>query len=603
MITSFRSLVVGVGIATLGIAAGFAQTQSLPQVKAPSLVEEGIATKLTSDQMKELLPWATNSRAQLINLLNKVKNDSPERAVPTLIKNIEQIVAASSPSNNELLMRYALNRALKIVDLMEAQYSRDALLNIEMRARVLRRSAEMAVKYSDYDTKYVQGGSLEPAKVPYVEFGLEYAQLLMGLNASVVNVRVQFTLGKLGIGFLQWDLYRKAETQVEHSAAIWTLYNELERLEKLPVNLSDNELRELVKGINLAYQTSLDRLSGKALDILKRNNSKISEIIWKNPFRTPNDERGQNWAIGPDGMRVLLSDFRFLDGTSNPSGLQLTGKVPDKDIEKAVFSPDGKWIAIAVGTGAYLFNARNGEYFWTIIKDSKKIAEYWRPEVHLSFSPDSRFLLTYTRYRDRSLKIWDVHSRTLASKFSMANYDALAENLEPVFVSNTEIAIISNNSKKVLLLDTDTRRLFELGVNSNLFERDRDYALAEGVAQILVVETGNEINAYNLHTGEFLYSLGDSYAMGFATLDALTVSRDGKFVFVLGAMPISGDRMLKRKTVVSVLDPATSKTVAQYDLGERTTSTEYKHIKVTQDGKRIFVWSAGLPVRVLQFNP
>src|SRR4051812_46916460 len=100
------------------ISAG-AEAQ-LPSIQPPvDFRDEGTETQLTLEQVKEIKPWAENSRNSLANLLEMASDSNLSEARRILIEGLTEIVGHSQPKRTELLMRYVLNRSLKVVDEIE----------------------------------------------------------------------------------------------------------------------------------------------------------------------------------------------------------------------------------------------------------------------------------------------------------------------------------------------------------------------------------------------------------------------------------------------------------------------------------------------------
>jgi hypothetical protein len=95
------------------IGSGLFATSLLADV-GTTHVREGTEIALTGTQLAEISDWAKNSKIDLEELLELTRNLDVQNSKERLKKGIEGVVAVSSPKTTELLMRYALNRALAI---------------------------------------------------------------------------------------------------------------------------------------------------------------------------------------------------------------------------------------------------------------------------------------------------------------------------------------------------------------------------------------------------------------------------------------------------------------------------------------------------------
>lgn len=239
----------------------------LPEnVAPPSSFDEGVQTGLSDAQLQGLLPWATNSKFTLEDLVDLAKRTNPTDAKNILINGIRDVVLASAPRQTELLMRYSLNRALKIIKELEDKSSIDTQLS------VLHASVEIAIRYYNSDLEFLQSTishpEAGPKPQPYTLFGLEYVQLLMGLDKNIFNAAAQYNISIMALGLFQWDLYRD-ETRAAYAPAIWKL-NAL--LKKLPPRAGKNDQQVIqdLRELKLGYEKALAIAKGVSLQELSR---------------------------------------------------------------------------------------------------------------------------------------------------------------------------------------------------------------------------------------------------------------------------------------------------------------------------------------------
>ncbi len=127
-----------------------------------------------------------------------------EQRLERLIEGTKQIVAESAPKHSELLMRYSLNRAIVIAQILDRELDSAAVGSIDAKSRVLTESLKMSLKYYESDMRTLSS----KAATPFAQFGIEYFQFLTELNKSIFDASAQYNLQRIAFEFLQWDLYR-----------------------------------------------------------------------------------------------------------------------------------------------------------------------------------------------------------------------------------------------------------------------------------------------------------------------------------------------------------------------------------------------------------
>lgn len=181
-----------------------AEEISLPVISKPAALEEGIQRDLSASQIEELLPWAKDSKIFLVDLLENVQGLPMTDKVDRLVDGIKQVVGESSSKNTELFMRYALNRAIVLNDVLTKEITAESVGLTDVKARVLVMSINMAIKHYDTDL-----AKMSKKTVPdYAQFGIEYFTFLKELNKSIFDATAQYAIERTSLEWLQWDLYR-----------------------------------------------------------------------------------------------------------------------------------------------------------------------------------------------------------------------------------------------------------------------------------------------------------------------------------------------------------------------------------------------------------
>jgi hypothetical protein len=176
----------------------------IPKIGSPSILQEGTQRQLSAEQIAELLPWAKNSKILLVDLLDSVESLPTNLKLEQLTEGIKQGVVESAPKQSELIMRYSLNRALVINDILNKETDPTAVGSMDARLRVLMASIKFALKYYDADVAALSS----KAALPFATFGIEYFSFLSELNKSIFDASAQYNIQKTALEFLQWDLYR-----------------------------------------------------------------------------------------------------------------------------------------------------------------------------------------------------------------------------------------------------------------------------------------------------------------------------------------------------------------------------------------------------------
>lgn len=181
-----------------------AEEVNLVAVDRPVALDEGTQRSLSDAQIAELLPWAKDSKSFLLDLVENVQSLNTTDRVERLLEGIKSSVIESAPKNSELLMRYALNRAVVINDILEREMDPAAVGTIDAKSRVLISSIAMALKYYDADMATLTKKSVSP----FATFGVEYFNFLTELNKSIFDASAQYHIQRTSLEWLQWDLYR-----------------------------------------------------------------------------------------------------------------------------------------------------------------------------------------------------------------------------------------------------------------------------------------------------------------------------------------------------------------------------------------------------------
>lgn len=247
-----------------------AEDVAIPVVNKPAALQEGTQRELSADQVAELLPWAKNSKSLLGDMVNGLDGLSTTDKIERLELGIKSAVNESAPKNTELLMRYVLNRALVVNDILKVEMSEDSVGTSDTKLRVLLTSVNMAIKYYDLDEKVLS----KKAVIPFAKFGQDYFIFLNELNKSIFDASASYAIQKTALQWLQWDLYRDLNN-TSYAPQIVKLNNGLKLLpeKKLSDAQSLNYIRQmklLASQLSLA-EIKVDYPIMDATNLLKSN--------------------------------------------------------------------------------------------------------------------------------------------------------------------------------------------------------------------------------------------------------------------------------------------------------------------------------------------
>jgi hypothetical protein len=239
------------------------QQQQSAQAQAAAL-NEGLEARLTPEELSVYKVYADKSNASLGDLLKEVRRMPYSKAKERMMEAFKTIAIDSAPKGPEILLRFILNRGRDLVNKIDtiADVSRPGVIDQEV--RILRRSAELAIKYYPNDRAYLNtNASLNTA---YASFGIEYARLMMQVNESLVNAKAQYAIAITGLVHLETDLkhdrssdaYGRVIVKIGRFINNTAVYPDPER-QPLP---SSTECVNKMRDIRRAYFDSMEILEG-----------------------------------------------------------------------------------------------------------------------------------------------------------------------------------------------------------------------------------------------------------------------------------------------------------------------------------------------------
>ncbi|MDD4972745.1 MAG: hypothetical protein PHY93_00260 [Bacteriovorax sp.] len=272
----------------------------LPVISKPATLDEGTQRELSSAQITELLPWAKNSKNFLVDLLDNVQDLGAIDKIDRLTDGIKMVVADSTPKNSELLMRYALNRALVVTNILNSEMDANAVGTTDAKTRVLILSIKMALKYYDADMSTIS----KKTASPFAAFGADYFTFLTELNKSIFDASAEYNIQRTSLEWLQWDLYRDL-TSAQFASQILKINNALKTFPTKKI--SDAQA--------ISYIRQMKRVSDQLNILEKREVNNDSEVnvhlksTGDNDYES--DSSGYCYALSTTGdrMRSVSADY------------------------------------------------------------------------------------------------------------------------------------------------------------------------------------------------------------------------------------------------------------------------------------------------------
>lgn len=170
---------------------------------------EGVESKLTREQIAEIIPWAVNTKTALERLLRKTENLNFLTLNQALEQGIRREVIQSAPRYSELKMRYALNRGLKINSVLRASRFGTSTHSVNAANFVLVESIKLAINHYQSDINFLEKakeGNTTSAMT--LSFAQDSSLLLGSVLKNVFNPKDSYAIQRLRVSFLQNDLYR-----------------------------------------------------------------------------------------------------------------------------------------------------------------------------------------------------------------------------------------------------------------------------------------------------------------------------------------------------------------------------------------------------------
>ncbi len=167
--------------------------------------DEGTQVELSEADVAGLRKWIDNAQTSLNALTNKVRGERSSEQRKTFVDTFKSIVDASGKKENELLMRYVLNRALYVDNIVGTN---PGSTDVDVLLSFFEKSVEMALAHYVDDAEYLKTVlSVQPEELrPMHDFALAYMLVAEEHAKRFLNPQSEYRVRRASLGWLSADL-------------------------------------------------------------------------------------------------------------------------------------------------------------------------------------------------------------------------------------------------------------------------------------------------------------------------------------------------------------------------------------------------------------
>lgn len=350
------------------LSMSHALAADLPQIQKPTELDsgefaEGTITTLTKDDLKEYLPWAGNAKKTLEDALTESKRLPLRERMIFLENEVKSVVRGSAPKKYQQLMRFALNRGLLLVDILEKEADSREIGVIQNQLDILARSIKTSFEFYESDLAFQKRASEgnNTIMIPQAELGMKMAKTFLQSAEGILDASAQFHVMKKTFEILNWDLSQDQESK-NYSEEIVEIYK---TTSKLPVQLkSDDEAIKHIRTMNYLKT----KITFKLREPIKtqvpstsQSRSQIyqdpkSRLFWSDNLGKMNHEDAIKACLN---LKVENKSWRL------PTKEEFEEAEKNKIRESLDFSKKYWWSSSVRGSdsiGVWLFNGDNGDF-------------------------------------------------------------------------------------------------------------------------------------------------------------------------------------------------------------------------------------------------
>jgi hypothetical protein len=221
--------------------------------KSP-LVREGTQVLLSPTEIADLKVWVENAKHDLSLLEDDTRRGTLEERRSKIVRDFEAIVGKSGSKENELLMRFTLNRALEIDELVGRLPAPSELQSL---VAFLDQTIVLSKSYYTDDQKYLEaiGRGEEPQlQTPMVLFAGQYAQMILAFSRTFLRPELEYKITYAALGWLANDLNSPRNLlRIQYAETITRIARLQANYPQIPVG-NDQELLKSIRQFKWEYR-------------------------------------------------------------------------------------------------------------------------------------------------------------------------------------------------------------------------------------------------------------------------------------------------------------------------------------------------------------
>lgn len=197
-------------------------------------------------------------------------------------------------------------------------------------------------------------------------------------------------------------------------------------------------------------------------------------------------------------LTLLIGSLASLYTRWSPWKIERVISVPNESLRSAVYSPDGKWIAIS--------NARNGVHLLDAATLTPRLLldDGWRPPTPSDVVPEALFSPDGTRLATRSdgsFAVWDIASGKMIANLNAFNPHADGVWVGVSFIANGYLQVVAGEQLSILNLADATR------VQQWTMPGPLQLAKVTPDATLMMVPQGSSVGVWDVRTGAKKFTL------------------------------------------------------------------------------------------------
>jgi hypothetical protein len=256
---------------------GLSCTSLSPAISATE--REGTTTLLSPSEIADLKQWIDNAKNDLLLLQDDVRRSNLEKRRSDIVREFEMIINRSSRKENELLMRYSLNRALEINELVGNDPAPSELQTL---VAFLDETIELSKTLYTDDQKYIAAigrGDTPQLQTPMTVFAYQYAQNILQFSRTFLRPQLEYEITFKALGWLANDLNSPRNLQrIQFSETIHRIARLQSRFSQKPEG-SDQKILQAVRTFKWEYRERvikhLESVNADIRDAQKRAEQKL----------------------------------------------------------------------------------------------------------------------------------------------------------------------------------------------------------------------------------------------------------------------------------------------------------------------------------------